>query len=37
MRSKNKFQQHRKSILIYDVDINKIVVSNKGPFSKKYF
>ena len=29
-----KFHQHKSSILINDIDINEIVVSNKLPFSK---
>ena len=34
---KHKFYQHKNSISIYDVDINKIVVSGKFPFAKKDF
>ena len=29
-----KFHQHESSILINNIDINKIVVSNKLPFGK---
>ena len=32
-----KFQQHKSSNLINDIDINKIVVSNKFPFGKQDF
>ena len=32
---KQKFHQHKLPISIKDVDINKIVVSNKVSFSKK--
>ena len=34
---KQKFHQHKRPILIKDVDINKIVVSNKVFFGKKGF
>ena len=34
---KQKFQQHKRPISIKDVDINKIVVSNKVFFGKKGF
>ena len=34
---KHKFHQHSSPISTYDVDINKIVVSNKFPFGKKGF
>ena len=34
---KQKFHQHKSSILIYDVDINKIVVPINVPFVKKGF
>ena len=32
---KQKFYQHKESILIKNIDINKIVVSNKVSFGKK--
>ena len=32
---RNKFHQQKKTILIYDVNIDRIVVSNKVPFGKK--
>ena len=32
---KHKFHQHKNSISIYGVDINKILVSNKVSFGKK--
>ena len=32
-----KFHQHKISILVNDIDINKIVVSNKVPFSEEDF
>ena len=32
-----KFNQHKSHILINDIDINKIVVSNKPPFGKEGF
>ena len=32
---KYKFQRHKSSILISNVDIDKMVISNKAPFSKK--
>ena len=34
---KQKFHQHKRPISIKDVDINKIVVSNKVFFGKKGF
>ena len=34
---KQKFHQHKRPILINNIDINKIVVSNKVSFSKKGF
>ena len=34
---KQKFHQHKKPILIKNIDINKIVVSNKVSFAKKGF
>ena len=34
---KYKFHQNKSTISIYDIDINKIVVSNKLPFSKQDF
>ena len=34
---KHKFYQHKSPISIGDVDINKIIVSNKVPFGKKGF
>ena len=34
---KHKFHQHKSSILINDVYISKIVVSNSAPFGKKSF
>ena len=34
---KYKFHQHKYLIVIYDVDINKILVSSKVFFSKKGF
>ena len=34
---KHKFHQHKSPILIGDVSINKIIVSNKVPFGKKSF
>ena len=34
---KNKFHQHKNSISIYDVDIDKIVVPKKVSFGKKSF
>ena len=34
---KQKFHQHKRSISIKNVDIDKIVVSNKVPFGKKGF
>ena len=37
---KYNFHQHKSPIAIGDVNINKIIVSNKGPFCKngfKYF
>ena len=34
---KHKFHQDKNPISIYDVDINKIIVSNKVPFGKKDF
>ena len=34
---KQKFHQHKITILIKNININKIVVSNKVPFGKKGF
>ena len=34
---KHKFHQHKNPILRNDIDINKIVVSNKVSFGKKGF
>ena len=34
---KYKFHQHKSPILINNIDINKIVVSNKVPFGKQDF
>ena len=34
---KHKFHQHKSLILINNVDINKIVISNKVSFSKNVF
>ena len=34
---KYKFHQHKRSILIDNIDVNKIVVSNKISFGKKDF
>ena len=34
---KHKFHQHKNPISMYDVNINRIVVSTKFPFSKKGF
>ena len=34
---KHKFHGHKNPILVYDVDINKILVSNKVSFGKKSF
>ena len=34
---KHKFHQHKSPILICDVNIDKIVVSDKVPLSKKRF
>ena len=34
---KHKFYQHKNPISIYNVDINKKLVSNKGFFGKKVF
>ena len=34
---KQKFHQHKRPILINNIDINKIVVSNKVSFGKKGF
>ena len=34
---KYKFHQHTSPILINNIDINKIVVSNKVPFNKRDF
>ena len=34
---KQKFYQHKRPTLIKNIDINKIVVSNKVSFSKKGF
>ena len=34
---KHKFHQHQSPILIGEVDINKIIVSNKVSFGKKGF
>ena len=34
---KYKFHQNKSTISINDIDINKIVVSNKFPFGKKDF
>ena len=34
---KQKFHQHKRPIPIKNIDINKIVVSNKVSFSKKSF
>ena len=34
---KQKFHQHKRPISIKNVDIDKIVVSNKVPFGKKGF
>ena len=34
---KQKFHQHKRLISIKNIDINKIVVSNKGFFGKKMF
>ena len=35
--AKYKFHQHKSPILINNVDINKILVSNKGSFDKMDF
>ena len=32
---KHKFHRHKNAILMYDVDTNKIIVSNKVSFGKK--
>ena len=37
LKSKNQFHQHKKLILIKNVSINKLVVSNKVSFGKKSF
>ena len=34
---KHKFHQHRNPILIYDIDINEILLPNKVSFGKKDF
>ena len=34
---KHKFHQHKNPISIYDVDIDKIVISKKVSFGKKRF
>ena len=34
---KHKFQNHKNPILIDDVDISKIILSNKVSFGKKSF
>ena len=34
---RQKFYQHKSPILISNIDVNKIVVSNKFPFSKQDF
>ena len=34
---KQKFHQHKKPISIKDIDINKIIISNKVSFGKKGF
>ena len=34
---KHKFHQHKNAISIYDIDINKILVSSKVSFGKKGF
>ena len=34
---KQKFYQHKKPISIKDIDINKIIISNKVSFGKKGF
>ena len=34
---KQKFHQHKRPILIKNIDINKIVLSNKVSFGKKGF
>ena len=33
----NKFHQHKSPILVYDVDINKIIVSSEFSFGRKGF
>ena len=35
--AKQKFHQHKRPILINNIDINKIVVSNEVSFGKKVF
>ena len=34
---KHKFHQYKNAISIYDLNIDRIVVSNKVPFSKKCY
>ena len=36
-KKKNKFHQHKSLILINNLDINKIVASNKVPFGTQDF
>ena len=33
---KHKFHQHKSSVSIYDVNVDRIGLSNKVPFSRKY-
>ena len=33
---KHKFHQHKSSVSIYDVNVDRIRLSNKVPFSRKY-
>ena len=35
LKWKHKFHQHKNLISIYDVDINKILLSNKAPLVRK--
>ena len=35
LKWKHKFHQHKNLISIYDVDINKIILSNKVPLVKR--
>ena len=37
LKLKNKFNQRKSPILIYDVNMDRIVVFNKVPFGKKDF